>query len=164
MVEIDFIPLALEHRVPVMHIFNYFVLNSFAAYPEEPLPESAFEGFLQMSQDLPAVAANEKTHGIVGFGFLHPLLPWSTFKRSLEITYFILPGYTNAGIGSQMLHLFIEKARSIPVDILMASISSKNEQSLRFHIKNGFVECGRFRNVGIKFGQCFDMVWMQKML
>jgi L-amino acid N-acyltransferase YncA len=47
------------------------------------------------------------------------------------------------------------------VDTILASISSRNDGSIRFHKKNGFRECGRFRRVGRKFGQDFDIVWMQ---
>jgi len=42
-----------------------------------------------------------------------------------------------------------------------AHISSLNEGSIRFHLRHGFTECGRFRRVGRKRGQDFDMVWMQ---
>jgi len=35
---------------------------------------------------------------------------------------------------------------------------------IEFHLKNGFRECGRFMKVGRKFGEDFDVVWMQKQL
>jgi phosphinothricin acetyltransferase len=47
---------------------------------------------------------------------------------------------------------------------LLANVSSRNEASLNFHLKNGFVECGRFKDVGTKFGEYFDVVWLQKFL
>jgi phosphinothricin acetyltransferase len=47
---------------------------------------------------------------------------------------------------------------------LLANISSRNRQSLEFHLRNGFRECGRFLKVGHKFGEAFDVVWMQKQL
>jgi len=50
------------------------------------------------------------------------------------------------------------------VDCLLANISSHNEQSLDFHRKMGFQQCGRFRRVGKKFGKDFDVIWMQKLL
>ncbi len=58
----------------------------------------------------------------------------------------------------------IEGARKLGVDNLVASISSLNEESLGFHRKCGFVECGRFRNVGRKHGRTFDVIWMQRVL
>jgi len=47
------------------------------------------------------------------------------------------------------------------IDTFLAHISSLNEGSIRFHLRHGFTECGRFRCVGTKRGQDFDMVWMQ---
>lgn len=47
---------------------------------------------------------------------------------------------------------------------ILANISSLNPNSIKFHQKNGFIECGRFKKVGKKKGQEFDTVWMQKLL
>ena len=61
-----------------------------------------------------------------------------------------------------MLPSFIDAARAMGVDNLLASVSSLNEQSLRFHRKAGFECCGRFVQVGRKAGRDFDVVWLQK--
>ena len=50
------------------------------------------------------------------------------------------------------------------IDSLLAAISSHNQASINFHLQNGFKECGRFLRVGRKFGQDFDVVWMQRLL
>jgi hypothetical protein len=47
---------------------------------------------------------------------------------------------------------------------ILSSISSRNEGSIRFPARHGFLECGRFRDVGQKNGVLFDVVWMQKMI
>ena len=61
-----------------------------------------------------------------------------------------------------MLDRIIEGARLIRVDNLLASISSPNQASVAFHLQHGFTECGRFVGVGHKFGQDFDVIWMQR--
>mgnify|MGYP001099309595 CR=1 FL=1 len=58
----------------------------------------------------------------------------------------------------------IEEAVPMGIDSLVASISSKNEESIAFHRKNGFRECGRFEWAGRKNDQDFDIVWMQRRL
>ncbi len=50
------------------------------------------------------------------------------------------------------------------LDSLFANVSSRNHESLEFHLKNGFRECARFLKVGHKFGAEFDAVWLQKQL
>lgn len=39
-----------------------------------------------------------------------------------------------------------------------------NDDSIRFHDNMGFTEVGHFHNSGYKFGQWFDMIWMEKMI
>lgn len=58
----------------------------------------------------------------------------------------------------------VEQAAPLGIDSLVVSISSKNFESIAFHQKNGFRECGRFRQAGRKNGEDFDIVWMQKQL
>ena len=48
------------------------------------------------------------------------------------------------------------------IETLTANVSSLNPQSLAFHHKQGFKECGRLKQVGKKHDQLFDVVWFQK--
>jgi len=68
------------------------------------------------------------------------------------------------GVGTQMLRRLETEAKNKGITVLLASISSKNEPSLRFYQAMGFSECGRFPGVGWKNGVVFDVVWMAKIL
>ncbi len=155
-------PMTDEHRKPVIDIYNHFARQGFAAYPEEAVGYAVFDRFLDIAKGYPSAVARTADGRVVGFGFLHAFLPADTFHRTAEVTYFILPEHTRKGIGEKMLDAFMDEARKIGVDNLLANVSSRNEASLEFHRKHGFVECGRFAQVGRKFGQDFDVVWLQK--
>ncbi len=158
----DLIPMTEAHREPVMRIFNHYVENSFAAYFDAPLPPAFFDRFLAMTQGYPALVALAETGEVAGFGFLHAYHPAPTFSRTAELSYFIAPEHMRRGIGGLMLARFVAAARGMGVDNLLASISSRNVESLAFHTKHGFVEAGRLRAVGRKCGEDFDVVWMQR--
>ena len=102
----------------------------------------------------------------LGFALLRPHNPMhtSTFSRTAEITYFIAPENTNQGIGKAMQIRLMNEAREKGITTILASISSLNTKSLNFHKKQGFQECGRFQKIGRKWGQDFDVIWMQKMI
>jgi phosphinothricin acetyltransferase len=153
-----------SHRAAVIDIFNYFIRHSYAAYFEEAVDYLFFDHFLKMSRGYPALVIKNDGQQAVGFGFMRPHHLADSFKRAAEVTYFILPEYTRKGLGTAMLDFFAEEARQRGIDSLLANISSRNEESIRFHLKNGFRECGRFLKVGRKFGEDFDVVWMQKIL
>lgn len=146
----------------VLNIMNYFIENSFAAYNQHKIGPEIFQRFLLMAQGYPAVTMRDDDGTTIGFGFLHPYHPADSFRHTVEISYFIMPEHTNRGLGSLLLNSFIEEAQKIGIKNFMASISSLNEQSLKFHLKHGFTECGRFKDIGLKNGTPFDVVWMQK--
>jgi phosphinothricin acetyltransferase len=153
-------PMSGIHRYAVIDIYNYFGERSFAAYPDTKVPYEIFDRFMDVSKGCPAAIIKTVEGQVVGFGFLHHYLPWRTFNRTLEVTYFILPDHTGKGLGRRMLEYFLCEANVMGVRTVLASISSRNPQSISFHRKAGFEECGRFRDVGRKFGKWFDVVWM----
>ena len=162
--EYSMAPISNEDRKSIIDIFNYYVENSFAAYPETKLPYEAFDMFLKTSQGYPRVKVADKNGRVVGFGLLRSHNPMPTFSATAEITYFIHPDHTGTGIGTKLLSFFEEEGRKKGITNILASISSLNPGSIDFHKKNGFVECGRFKNVVRKNGRWFDTVWMQKVL
>ncbi|MBN2061409.1 MAG: N-acetyltransferase [Deltaproteobacteria bacterium] len=153
-----------EDRESIIDIFNYYVENSFAAYPEKKFPYQAFDMFLQLSAGFPTGSIRDQNGKVVGFGMLRTHNPMPTFSRTAEVTYFIHPDYTGKGLGKILLGSLEKGAVEKGITNILANISSLNPRSIEFHQKNGFKECGRFIKVGKKNGKEFDTVWMQKML
>ncbi len=153
-----------EDGKDITAIFNYFVENSFAAYPEKRVPDAFFIKLKQMACGYPIYAIGKREGGLAGFGLLRPYHTMETFKRAAELTYFILPRHIRKGLGTKLLNFLIEEAQKKGFVTVLASVSSLNEISINFHQKNGFTECGRFKRIGRKFGQDFDEVWMQRFL
>jgi L-amino acid N-acyltransferase len=144
---------------PVIRIFNHYVQHSYGAYPEEAMPVEFYRIFREGAFAFPVV---EHEEGVIGFGILKPFLPFSTFKNTGSVTYFIAPEYTRSGLGTLILNTLLDAARARGLQILVANLSSRNPQSLNFHKKHGFRECGRLERVGMKFGDRFDVIWMQR--
>jgi len=159
---VDYIirPVTPDDRSGVIDIFNYYVEHTFAAYPEQKVPYEFFGMLVQLAKGYPfyVVESGEK---IVGYGLLRPHSPMSSFRRTAELTCFIAPDCTGKGIGMAILDRLVDDAKGMGIDTILASISSANEGSIRFHRKCGFVVCGTFRRAGRKFGSDFDETWMQ---
>ena len=101
---------------------------------------------------------------MIGLGVLRPYFPFRKFHHTGVVSYFILPEYTRKGLGAQLLDVLYLNAKKKNMKSLLANVSSKNQASLNFHLKHGFVECGRFKAVGTKFGKYFDIIWFQRFL
>ena len=155
-------PLSEEDRETVMDIFNYYAENTLSAYPEHALPLAAFDLFLQAAKTYPVVCVLDPDGRVAGFGMLRAFHPMPTFAKTAEVGYFLHPDHTGRGLGSMMLAHLSQEGRRMGLKTLMASISSENQGSCRFHQRQGFTECGRFKGVWHKKGRDLDMVWMQK--
>lgn len=164
MTEFNLKSVSSEDGKAIIDLFNHYVLNTFAAYPETPVPHQFFGLFLKMAEGYPFLVAKDAGGPVLGFGLLRPHHPMPAFARTAEITYFIAPEHTNCGIGGAMLERLVAGGREKGITSILASISSLNGPSLAFHKKHGFVECGRFRGIGRKWGQEFDVVWMQRLV
>jgi L-amino acid N-acyltransferase YncA len=161
--EIDFEKMSVGHRKDIMDIFNYYVENTFSAYPETILPYEFYEKFLEVTKDYPAYSIKIKEK-IIGFCFLRAYNPFPTFRECAEITYFIHKDYTGMAIGKVALDKLEMEAKMKGIKTLLASIASENNQSIAFHKKNGFKECGRFEKIIKKKGKQYDLIWMQKII
>lgn len=157
-------PFSPEDRQSVMDIFNWYIENSFAAYPEHKLGYEFFDMILNTMRGYPTAALCTSQGEVIGFGFLKAYNPMPTFKKTAEITYFIKPEYTAKGLGNLILDHLLAEAEKMGLKCILANISSLNQASLKFHRKNGFTECGRFKQVGQKNNTCFDVVWMQRLV
>jgi len=143
-------------------IFNYYIRNSFAAFPVEEMEAPLFFNIMKNISFPGTVYVVDVDGKIAGFGIIKRLYESSVFNRAAEPGYFMLPGFTGKGIGSKLLETMEADARKLDIKIFFAGISSVNTGSLDFHKKHGFKECGRFNKAGFKKGQEFDIVWMQK--
>ncbi len=160
----QFLPATDDDSAAILDIFNYYVENSFASYFKKKVGTEFARSLLGIGQRHPFVAVKDDDGRLLGFGLLHPYHPGDTFDKTGEVSYFLHPDCTGRGIGSQLLAHLTDQARRRRIRTLLANISSRNQPSLAFHLKHGFEEVARLPAVGEKFGEPFDVVYMQKRL
>jgi phosphinothricin acetyltransferase len=148
-------------RDAIIAIFNHYAATSYAAYPEMTVNDRFFD-FLR--EGTLAFYVLEREAHVVGFGLMKPLMPFPAFMTTGMLTYFIKPEYTRMSFGKKLLDCLTDDAKKMGMTSLVANMASKNRASIHFHTRCGFAEVGRLHNAGSKFGEPFDMIWMQKML
>jgi len=149
-------------REQLINVFNYYVTNGFAAYSTKPIPPQVFDMLKSMCREGHFYVAVNSENNVIGFAMLKFYFNADCFAKTAEVGYFILPEYTNQGLGARLLNTLTQAAISIGIKVLTANVSSLNPESLAFHLKQGFTQCGRLVNVGEKFSRNFDVIWFQK--
>ena len=83
-----------KHQKQVMDIFNYYISNGTAAFPGTVLPEQFYRFLMEKSEGYPSYVLKKDNNSIIGFCQLSKYNPFSTFKSTANITYFISKDYT----------------------------------------------------------------------
>ncbi len=148
----------------VINVLNYFCKHSFAAYPENQFGYDFIDYIKESAEGFPFYFIESSNNENVGFGYMHPYDQSGVFKYVGELTLFILPMFSGTGLGQILLDMIEQDARKMELQSLLSSISNLNDISLKFHIKNGFKVCGKFKQIGVKKGVSFDVIWVQKFL
>jgi L-amino acid N-acyltransferase YncA len=68
------------------------------------------------------------------------------------------------GIGRALLEELKFRAAAMHKHVMIAGIDADNAASIRLHESLGFVNVGRFHEVGFKFGRWLDLVFLQCIL
>jgi len=154
-----------ESDIPaVIGVFNHYVEHSLSAFPDKPVGQKFADQFMRSSERYPVLVVETDEGEVVGFGFVHQYYPLSTLDRTGMIGYFIHPDHCGKGVGTRLVEELVDRARELGIDNLIAMASAHNEGSIRFHLKNGFREVGRFERVGRKFGKDVDQLWFQRFI
>lgn len=161
---VELLPVFPDDIEEMAGIFNYYVEHSFATYTETPVSMERFEGLMNFTPGYPAFVARDSGGLLAGFGLLRPYSPIPAFDRAAELTCFLASGYTGRGIGTAILEALQSGAAELGIETIVATVSSLNEGSRRFHLAHGFVERGRLVGIGSRNGRKFDVVYLQKMV
>lgn len=158
-------PATLDDLAKINAIYNHYVLNSTATYQTVPETEEARQVWFRDRDPIrhPVMIVELEGHP-VAWGSLSPFGKREAFARTVENSIYIHPDFQRRGLGSLLLQNQIQQATAAGHHAIVAAISGDQPGSLALHAVHGFTETGRLREVGWKFGQWLDLVYLQRML
>lgn len=145
-------------------IYNHYVLNSTCTYQTEPeTAEDRLAWFNRHGPKHPVVVA-EAGGAVLGWGSLSAFHARAAYCHTVEHSIYVRHDVHRQGIGSALLRNLIERAREIGHHTIVGIIDGQQTASIALNAKHGFVEVAHLRQVGFKFGQWLDVVYVQLML
>lgn len=161
--KVTFDKLTDKYKEEVMEIYNYYIENTYAAYPGNRLPSRFFDKLTSEINGYPAYVV-KNSDKVVGFCFWNSYKNYSTFKETAVINCFLAYEVKGLGIEDYCLKKLEEDARQLDIKNILAIIPTKNRLGVRYYHTNGFRTCGTISDIGTKFGESFGLVIMKKIL
>jgi len=145
-------------------IYNYYVAHSTCVWTTQPCSEGERKAWYEEhGQSMPVLVA--ECHGrIVGWGALGSFRAAYAAAGTLEDSLYVHHDFHRRKIGSRLLEALIDAARRLGLRSLLANISADQTPSIRLHEKFGFQKVAHLHQVGTKFNQWFDGVYLQLLL
>ncbi|QFU17591.1 GNAT family N-acetyltransferase [Microvirga thermotolerans] len=149
----------------ILALHNHHILNTLSIWRLQPADlaerKAWFEGRLAMG--FPVLVADEGGEA-VGYASYGPFRTGEGYDRTVENSIYVRQDRQGRGIARALMRALIAEAKAQGRHVMVAGIGLPNEASVRLHAGLGFVEAGRLREVGWKFGRPLDLLLMQLML
>lgn len=149
----------------ILTIINHAIKTSTAVYDYHERSVAQITAWFQQKQadNLPVLVA-EENNMVIAYGSYGIFRPWDGFMHTVEHTLYVAKHHQKKGIGKLLLQALIENARQQNFHCMVAGIDAHNTKSILLHEKFGFKKTGHLKEVGRKFDQWLDLVFMQKIL
>jgi phosphinothricin acetyltransferase len=145
-------------------IYNYYVANSTCVWTTVPCSEAERAAWYEEHGGSMPVLVAESGGDVVGWGALGSFRTVYTLAGTLEDSVYVHHDFFRQGIGSCLITELLAAARQIGLWSILANISADQTPSIRLHEKFGFQKVAHLKQVGRKFNQSFDAIYMQLLL
>lgn len=133
--------ITFEYEIPTLEEFTQRIVTTLQRYP---------------------YLVAEVNGKILGYAYAGVYKGRTAYDWSVETTVYVKENCPVKGIGSQLYQVLEEVLQQQNIRHLLACITAGNERSVKFHQKFGYEEIGTFPNIGFKFNEWCDVLWMQK--
>lgn len=154
---------ATEDDLPIINeICNHYVRTSPEIYQLEPFTSDArAQWFASHDEQHPILVAVDDGQ-VVGWGSLSIFHVRAGYRFTVEDSVYVRAGYHGRGIGRALLAELLVRAAANGQRMVIASIDAGNEASIVLHERMGFERVGLLREIGFKFDQWRDVLFLQR--
>lgn len=142
--------ISFETEIPSLEMFRERIRNTLRRYPY-------------------LVAAGEG--GLLGYAYTGPFVGRAAYGWAAETTIYLREDARRQGVGRRLYTALEDVSRAQNIQNLNACIGSPEvedryltKNSLQFHAHMGYAMVGEFHRCGYKFGNWYNMVWMEKLI
>jgi L-amino acid N-acyltransferase YncA len=155
-------PATRADLLAILAIYNEAVLNTPATADYVPSTLEVRTAWYEerMQKGFPVFVA-EAEEQILGWSSLSLYHPRIGYRFTAEVSVYVAAERRGQGVGKLLLPALIEAGKILGLHVLIASIDSENEASIRLHAAQGFKIVGELSEVYTKFGRWLDVTYME---
>mgnify|MGYP005828999005 CR=1 FL=1 len=148
----------------MLAIYNEAILNLTATFDlEEQTLDQREQWFYKYDERYPLMVA-EVNGEVTGYCGISPYNAKQAYATTVEISIYLSDKHRGKGIGQALMRDMIKRAKELQYHTIIAGITEGNDGSVHLHEKFGFEFAGKLKEVGYKFGQWQNVLYLQLLL
>ena len=155
-------PVIEADAAAIAEIYAYHVLNGTASFDTEPPDDAFWRDKIAhiLAKGWPFLVVEDEGE-VVGYAYASQFRDRPAYAHTCEDSIYITHDRRGGGIGKVLLEALIDAAREAGFEQMIGVIGGGEPASVAVHKRCGFIEAGRMREVGYKFGKLLDTVYVQ---
>ncbi len=155
----------------ILYIYSYYVKNTAISFEISIPTINEFENRIEkISKDYPYIVYEENNR-ILGYAYAYKLGEREAYKISASLSIYVDKDSKKKGIGKKLYNEIEKRLKDMGIKNLYSLVvfppcktKYLDTNSYDFHRHLGFTEVGHLNKCGMKFGEYFDIVYMEKIL
>ena len=158
-------PASVGDAAAVAAIYAHHVAHGTASFDTVPRSEAETAAKIVECSDRgwPFLVA-EKEGQVIGYAYATQFRDRPAYLSTCENSIYVSATHVGQGVGIALLAALVSAAEQAGFRQMIAVIGGAEPASVALHRKAGFMEAGRMRSVGRKFGRWLDTLYMQRAL
>ena len=147
-------------------IYNHYVVHTHITFDLQPVTiENRRVWLTHYNQDARyRLFAGVKDDQVIGYASSSQFRTKPAYDQSVETTIYLSPDATGHGFGHRLYEHLLQSLDPADVHRCYGVIALPNDASVSLHKRLGFSEAGKLTEVGFKFDQYWDTLWMERSL
>lgn len=161
---IEIRPVQVSDAKALLEIYKPYVEQTAITF-EYALPslQEFEERIRRVTEKFPYLVAEDGLD-VLGYAYASTYYGRTAYNWTVEVSVYISEDARGRGIGSLLSKALEVELQDLGIKNCLTCIALPNPSSIALHEKLGYQEVGHFKEIGYKFGEWHDTIWMQKRL
>ena len=158
-----------EDAERLVEIYSYYVSDTAVSFEYKVPSVSEFRERIRKIKNKYPYIVCQKEDKIVGYVYAGAYSPREAYDWTVTTSIYLDKDCRRQGIGSLLYRELENRLREMGIVNLLAGVAyieTEDEyltnDSLKFHLKEGYIEVAHMKSVGKKFDRWYDLLWLQK--
>ena len=148
-----------------LEIYNYYIENTCFTLEEKILNLDEFSKRChEIIQKYPFIVLENDNEEVIGYAYLNTFNSRSAYKITADLSIYVDFNHLHEHAGKILLDNIEKLAKERNIQNIISIVTSENQNSFKFHTKNGFVLEGTIHDCAIKFNKIISVNYFRKHL